>query len=156
MKKIYAIAALLLLSIVSFAYDGKGIYSKYSDSKDVSAVYISPAMFKMIGRLPDMRLGEGSRNFTPVLKSLKGMYVLNTSSSATGTAISADVSKMVKKEGYEMIMEAKENGETVRMYTVSSGDVVTSLLMLETSSSETTFICLDGVMSMEALMKLVE
>lgn len=153
MKKIISIAAFLLLAVAAFAQDGKSIYNKYSDSKDVSAVYISPAMFKLIGRLPDMRMGDASRNFTPIVRSLKGLYIISSESAAVTSSLEADVARLVKRGHYEMFMEAKENGETVRMYTVSAEDIVTSLVLLTSSG---TFICLDGNMSMEALMKLVE
>ena len=46
MKKIFAIAAAMLVTVSAFAQDGKSIYKKYSDAENVSAVYISPAMFR--------------------------------------------------------------------------------------------------------------
>ena len=47
MKRIIIIATLLLASISAFAQSGKSIYQKYSDAENVSAVYISSAMFRM-------------------------------------------------------------------------------------------------------------
>ena len=47
MKKIIAIAAAMLLTLTAFAQkDGQKIYNKYSDAKGVSAVYMSPSMFR--------------------------------------------------------------------------------------------------------------
>ena len=48
MKKIALIAAFSLLVATAFAQDGKSIYNKYSDEKNVSAVYISPTMFRLM------------------------------------------------------------------------------------------------------------
>ena len=46
MKKLATLlAAFLLLTAGAKAQDGKGIYNKYSDNEEVSAVYISSAMF---------------------------------------------------------------------------------------------------------------
>ena len=59
MKRFFILAAMLLVTISSFAQDGKSIYQKYSDSENISAVYVSPAMFKMIGKLPDIELNDG-------------------------------------------------------------------------------------------------
>ena len=42
MKRILTVAALLLVTITSFAQTGRNIYEKYSDNDGVSAVYISP------------------------------------------------------------------------------------------------------------------
>ena len=56
MKKIIVFAALLLSFICASAQDGKHIYMKYSDEPNVSAVYVSPAMFRLIGRIPEHNL----------------------------------------------------------------------------------------------------
>ena len=59
MKKIIIIAAAILMTASAFAQDGKSIYNKYSDEAGVSAVYISPAMFRLMGRLPDIEVTDG-------------------------------------------------------------------------------------------------
>ena len=62
MKKIIAIAAAMLLTLTAFAQkDGQKIYNKYSDAKGVSAVYMSPSMFRLMGSLPEMTVGEGEQ-----------------------------------------------------------------------------------------------
>ena len=48
MKRLFIIAALLLTGIMAHAQDSKSIYNKFSDEDGVSAVYISPSMFKLI------------------------------------------------------------------------------------------------------------
>ena len=70
MRRFFILAALLLVTISSFAQDGRSIYQKYSDSEDISAVYVSPAMFRMIGKLPDIELNNGEVNFYSIIKSL--------------------------------------------------------------------------------------
>lgn len=72
---------MLLAAISSFAQDGRSIYQKYSDSENISAVYVSPAMFKLIGRLPDIEMNEGEVNFFPIIKSLTGLYIISSSNS---------------------------------------------------------------------------
>ena len=48
MKKIIAISVMLLIAVGAFAQEGKRLYNKYSAQEGVSAVYISPAMFKLM------------------------------------------------------------------------------------------------------------
>ena len=69
MKRICAIAAAMLLTITAFAQDGKSIYNKYSDLKGVTAVYVSPAMFRLMGKIPDINLGDGDLNLSPIITS---------------------------------------------------------------------------------------
>ena len=155
MKRIAIIAALLLASIFSFAQTGKSIYQKYSDAEGVSAVYISPAMFRLIGKIPDVEMQDGSVNFGPIIKSLSGLYILNIPKSDAAAQLADEVNHFVTKGHYELLMEAKDNGEVMRMYTVGDDKIVNSLVMLSRDASETSFICLDGTMPREQLEALI-
>ena len=144
MKNIIVIFATIILSVNAFAQNGKSIYQKYSDEKGIEAVYVSPAMFKLIGNLP-MDLGE-DMNLASIVKSLSGFYLLSSSDPEVGGKIKNDVSKFMKNGKYELLMEAKDEGDKMTIYTVNEGDYVTSLVMIadELGGGETTFICLDG------------
>ncbi|MBR1927742.1 MAG: DUF4252 domain-containing protein, partial [Bacteroidales bacterium] len=54
MRNIVLAAVVALCAIQATAQDYKSIYQKYSDDERVTGVYISPAMFKMIGKLPEV------------------------------------------------------------------------------------------------------
>ena len=146
---------MLLLTISSFAQDGKSIYQKYSDSEDISAVYVSPAMFKLIGKLPDIEMNSGEVNFYPIIKSLTGLYIINSSNKNINAQLYADVEKFIKSGRYELLMEAKDSGETVKMYTVGNDTVVNSFVMVARDGDETTFICIDGNMNRTDMEKLL-
>ena len=96
MKKIYAMMVLLSISLTAFAQGGRDLYEKYSDLPGISAVYISPAMFRLIGKIPDMELQDESVNLTPLIKSMSGFYILSTEDRATTESLYADVKKFVK------------------------------------------------------------
>lgn len=155
MKRLFLLAAMLLVTISSFAQDGKSIYQKYSDSEDISAVYVSPAMFKLIGRLPDIEMNSGEVNFYPIIKSLTGLYIINSSNKNINAQLYADVEKFIKSGRYELLMEAKDSGETVKMYTVGNDTVVNSFVMVARDGDETTFICIDGNMNRTDMEKLL-
>ncbi len=145
MRKIFTIAVLLITSVASFAQTGKDIYNKWSDNEGVSAVYISPAMFKMIGQLPDIQIEGADGNYmdiTPLINSLKGFYILDAENSET-PGLHEDVSQLIKKGRYELMMELKDGGETIRIYT--KGDkVIESLVFFCRSAEDSQFICIDG------------
>lgn len=156
MKKILVIAAFLLLSTAIFAQTGRSIYNKYSEEKDVSAVYISPAMFRLIGKLPDMNLGgEEDVNLTSLIKSLDGFYLIDSDNQDVNAGLEADFKRFVNGGKYELLMEVKEEGETVTLYIISNDKTVTSFVMLAKEGDECTFICMDGQMSKEDLEKLI-
>jgi hypothetical protein len=156
MKKLAIIAGLLLAICTStFAQSGKNIYNKYSDSKGASAVYISPSMFKLIGKLPDIDVADGEVNLTPVVKSLEGMYLISIEDSKDCKSLKEDVETMVKAGKYELLMETKEDGETVRIHVINSGEYITSLVILTSERDETTFISFDGKIRQEDIEKLL-
>ncbi len=145
MKKIFTLAVLLFASVAAFAQTGRDIYNKWSDNEGVSAVYISPSMFRMIGQLPDIQIEGADGNYmdiTPLINSLKGFYVLDAENSET-PGLTEDVSQMIKKGRYELMMEVKDDGETIRIYT--KGDkVIESLVFFCRSAEDSQFICIDG------------
>ena len=155
MKKFYILVLMLLVSVSALAQNGRALYNKYSDLPDVEAVYISPAMFRLIGKIPDVEMQDGSVNFGPIIKSLSGLYILNIPKSDAAAQLADEVNHFVTKGHYELLMEAKDNGEVMRMYTVGDDKVVNSLVMLSRDGSETSFICLDGTMPREQLEALI-
>ena len=157
MKKLYAIAIMLLIVTGAYAQSGKTIYNKYSDSKDVSAVYISPTMFKLIGQLPDLdvEMADGEKmNVAPLMRSFDGFYLLDVQDKSGAAALKQDVQSMIKSGHFEMLMEAKDNGSTVKMYIIGK-DKISSLVMLAESDGSVQFICLEGSMDRKDFESLI-
>ena len=156
MKRIIIFAALLLVSISAFAQNGKSIYQKYSEAEGVSAVYISPAMFRLIGKIPDLQLEGENFNLAPLIQSLSGLYLIDSENPAINASLKADAEHFVRNGNYELLMEAKDAGETVRIYTIGTESTVNGLVMIAGSGDETTFIFLDGKMRREDLEGFIE
>lgn len=136
----------MIASVAAFAQSGKSIYQKYSDCEKVSAVYISPAMFKLIGKIPDLEIEDENVDLAPVIRTLKGLYLINSENPDIREGIISDVEKFVGSDDYELLMEAKDEGETVRIYTVGNEQTVKGFVMLALEAAELTFICIDGDM----------
>ena len=156
MKRIVTfLAAMFLLTAGAWAQDGKGIYNKYSDNEEVSAVYISSSMFKLMGKVPNMDLGEGSMDLGSIIKNLNSMYLLDCEDPELCAEIKSDVNKFIKKYDFEMLMEIKDKGEVVRIYTVGNEKTVTQFILTAAEYEAFTFICLDGTMSRADLEKAI-
>lgn len=155
MKRLYIILVLIVMSVSAFAQDGKAIYNKYSDLEGVQAVYISPAMFRLIGKIPNIEMGEGEVNLAPTIRAMQGFYLISSEKPALIKEIKADVTKRIEKGHYELLMEAKDNGEAVRFFTSGDEKTVRSFIMLAAEPDETTFIAIDGEMSREELEKII-
>lgn len=155
MKRIVILAALLLTTISSFAQNGKSIYQKYSEAEGVSAAYISPAMFRLIGKIPDMNIEGENVNLAPVIQTLSGLYLIDSNNPDINASLKSDAERFVQNGHYELLMEAKDSGEIVRMYTIGTETIVEGFVMISDEGAETTFIYLDGKMDRDDLEKLI-
>lgn len=156
MKRItLLVAALFMLTANICAQDSKGIYNKYSDNDEVSAVYISAAMFKLMGKVPNMDVGNGSMNIGSIIKNLDCMYILDCDDPNVSANIKSDVNKYISKYKFELLMEIKDRGEVVRIYTSGNEKTVTQFVMTAAEADAYTLICLDGTMSRADLEKMI-
>lgn len=158
MKKIYTILTALLLAVTAFAQSGRELYNKYSDLEGVSAVYVSPAMFRLIGKIPDIDVEatDGQNvNLTPIIKSMTGFYLLDAEEPGVAQKLFAEVKRLLDGKKYELLFEAKENGEVTRLYTAGNDNIVSSLILTTKEASEFTFMCLEGKMDREELENIL-
>ena len=155
MKRIAILAALLLTTIASFAQNGKSIYQKYSEAEGVSAVYISPAMFRLIGKIPELSVEGEDINLAPVIQSLSGLYLIDSENPKINAELKAEAERFVSSGRYELLMEAKDAGEIVRMYTLGDDKTVNGFVMIADEANETAFIYLDGKMNRDDLENLL-
>lgn len=155
MKKLYMLLMALAITVSAFAQSGKEIYRKYSDLPGVSAVYVSPSMFRIIGRLPEFEVEDDSVDLAPIILSMSGFYMLSCEDSKVGDKLYAEVSRLIDKGDYELLMEAKEGGEATRIYSAGSGKEVTSLVMLTRDGDDVTYIGIDGRMDRDKLENIL-
>ena len=131
------------------AQDYKSLYQKYSDDERVTAVYISPAMFKLIGKLPEIKIEEDGIDFSPMIKSMTGFYMLQTEDKDLADKIFKDISKVVNGHKFETLMEVKQKGEKVNIFSLGDNNFLKSLLLTAFQGDETVFISIDGLMKRE-------
>ena len=149
---------MLLIAAGAYAQSGKSLYNKYSDSEGVSAVYISPAMFRMIGQLPnlDVEASDGGKiDIAPLIRSFEGFYLLNVSDKAQAAELKQEVQTMIKAGRFEVLVEAKDSGSTMRIYTVGDDKIISSLVMLAQEGDSVQFICLEGTINRKDFETLI-
>ena len=146
MKKVFLTLIAGLTALLASAQDYKSIYQKYSDDDRVTAVYISPAMFKMIGKIPEIRIEESDVDLSPMIKSMTGFYMLQTEDTSLAEKISKDVVKIVGGNKYETLMEVKDKGQKINILSLGDDGFIKSLLLTVLDSEETVFIGIDGLM----------
>ena len=121
-------------------------------------MYISPAMFKIIGKLPDLEMttADGNTmNLAPLISTFQGFYMLDISNATTMSSISQDVASMTSKGKYELMMEMKDERETLQIYTSGNEKIIQSFVFLASDGKSVQFICIDGEMKREDIEKLI-
>ena len=150
---------MLLIAVGAFAQEGKRLYNKYSDMDGVSAVYISPTMFKLMGQLPDINVetADGKKmDMAPIVRSFSGFYMLSfEKKSAASAELYKEVTSMVNKGNFELLMEVKDDGSTIRMYTLGDEKVVSSFVCIVNEEDGMMFFSLEGSMNRSDVEKLI-
>lgn len=154
MKRFIVMAVLLLMALGASAQEGKNIYNRYSGGEGVSAVYISPSMFKLIGKLPDLEVEEGV-DLAPLIRTFEGFYMLDISDASAIVSLRKDVGAMVSKGRYELMMEVKDEGDNMNIYTAGDDKVIKSFIFVNTDGDSMQFICIDGAMNRSDVEKLI-
>ena len=150
--------AMLLMVVGAYAQEGKNIYNKYSGGKGVTAVYISPSMFKLIGKLPDLEVetSEGKKmNLAPLINSFEGFYMLEITDPSVFASVRKDVDAMIGKGHYELLMEVKEEGTNVNIYTVGNDKIIESFVFMAYEGDSVQFISIDGAMNRSDIENLI-
>ena len=147
MKRSILTLIISMVAISAFGQDYKTIYQKYSDDDRVTAVYISPAMFKMIGKLSEVKIEENGLDLAPMIKSMTGFYMLQTEDSSLAEKISKDVTRIVGGGKFETLMEIKDKGQKVNILSLGDDQFLKSLLLTVFDSGESVFIGIDGLMN---------
>lgn len=155
MKKILILTLFVFVCTASFAQGGKDIYNRYSGKKGVSAVYISPTMFSLMKSLPEVKVESDEVDLGRIIKSFEGMYLLSVEDTALAASLSADIGNMVKSGRYELLMEAKDDGETARIYIIQKNGIVSDFLMFAEEGKEVSVISIVGSMPLDELSTLV-
>ena len=149
MKHALLTIMIALAALTASAQNYKSLYQKYSDDERVTAVYISPAMFKMIGKLPEVRIEDNDLDLAPMIKSMTGFYMLQTEDKDLAEKIFKDIFKVVGANKYETLMEVKEKGQRINILSLGDKDILKSLLLTVFDGGESMFIGIDGLMKRE-------
>lgn len=110
------------------AQDGRSLYMKYRGEGGVEASYISQDMFALFGRLPEIEILDSDIDLTPVVKNLKGLYILESKRSRVSKRLLADLDEIVRTSGYTLIMSDRDDDEETWIYALSSGNLITGLI----------------------------
>ncbi len=163
MRKITLLTLLWLLTLPSFAQFGQEIYHEFSDRNAVKAMYVSPTMFGIMSKIPNIQHKREGLDLYEVFPTFSGMYFLQTANQDEMSAIRKKLEHCLKRDHYELWMEVKSpasnpSKNSARFFTLGDEQFIQSLVMIadEPVKQEFSFLCIEGSIQRDKFQALVD
>ena len=149
MKRLYILSILLTLAIFSVSAQVSALFDRYSDAKGVTSIYISKAMFRMMDGF-----STGGMDLKGLGDKLNSIRVLNTDKRGISDKMNAELGKEIVKEGYELLLQANEDGEKNTIYQRKDKSGVNHYLIVAKEPNEVSFILIEGTITPADIKKM--
>ena len=137
---------------MSFAQNTDAIYNEFKDVKGVESVSVSPFLMKFARLFMD---SDDKNN--PLIKGTHSVKVLDLE----------DCTKDIKKQftqrvnqlqhnGYETWLQAKKDGENVKIIAKKEDQVINELLVLTTGNDDCALVLIKGKIRQEDIQAIID
>lgn len=150
-KTIQTIIALALLLTSLQANAQVKEFEKYSDTKNVTYVYISKFMLGMAGKLATPSVA--GVNTKSIMNKLSGIQIITSEDKTAAARLKSDTQDIVRQGKYELLMQVDEDGEKVRIYHCE-GKKQSAVVMQVEEKDELTVIVFSGKFTLDDVMKM--
>lgn len=149
--------------------DANSLYAKWFDKEGVSATYISPAMFKIIRKIPQIEL-DRPVDLTPIVQTLDGLYMLDFAEvwssrrvlrssrlEYAASGLRKDIQDYLSAKGYEKLMEKREGEMITRLYVATNGKTVSGFVLtrMDLVCNYGQFVCIEGKIPRDKFEELI-
>ena len=142
------IALCLLCTSVGFAQNK--LFDKYADMDDVTSVYISKAMFRMMPQIDNF--GVNLMNMKGKIESLQ---LVTTEKPEKMAQMKKDFLQSITANHQEL-MRVKDGKSRVNFYSNTQGDLIKELLMLVNDEDSFTVIQLIGNFTLKDIQEIAD
>lgn len=152
MKKYVIVLVWMAICQTGFAQSAESLFNYFKDEKGVESVSISPFLMKFARLFMD----EDDKN-NPMIKGINSVQVLDLEDSPKN--VQERFAKEVKKlklNGYETWIQAKEDGETVKIVAKVKDDIVCELLILTTGDDDCSLMLIKGKIKRNDIQAVIE
>lgn len=151
-------------------------FEKYSDTKNVTYVYISKFMLRLAGKASTPSVP--GVDMKSIMNKLTGIQIITSEEENAAARLKADTQGIIKQGKYDLLMQVDEDDEKVRIYHRNGNRRQTEghqvglngrgakekgeanqqsvVVMLTEETAETTVIVFSGTFSLEDVMKMVD
>lgn len=130
----------------------KNPFDKFSDYEDVTYIFISEAMLKLVGTtaIPSI---DGI-DINEIGSKLKSIQII-TSEKCTKNSLKSEAMSIIKKESYEKLIQVSEKDNKVDIY-FKDGKKNSIIVMVNDEKDDTVLIVFSGEFGMANIAKMLE
>lgn len=130
----------------------KNPFDKFSDYEDVTYIFISEAMLKLVGTtaIPSI---DGI-DINEIGSKLKSIQII-TSEKHTKNSLKSEAMSIIKKESYEKLIQVSEKDNKVDIY-FKDGKKNSIIVMVNDEKDDTVLIVFSGEFGMANIAKMLE
>lgn len=154
MKKLIGFLAVFFLAVsMSFAQQDAitKYFDQYVDDPKFDVVYVSPKMFEMVSKI---EIDEMDEEIQEVIRELKGLRILHTEENAK--ALYKEARSKISLDEYELVVQARDGDENVRIMVKDEGDIVKELFMLIGGENNFAMISFVGNIDLKKIGKIAK
>ncbi|MDE6609180.1 MAG: DUF4252 domain-containing protein [Muribaculaceae bacterium] len=151
MKRIYIFAVIVLMAVVSgSAQQLSKFFDKYDDVEDVTSVYVSKAMLRM---MPDVKTGD--MDLSGLSGKLDCIRILSSNNNDMARKLKTDADKVLNANGYEVLVKVSEGKEKTNIYMKSDDKGVNEYFIVNEEPGDFNAILIVGKLTPEDVQKMV-
>jgi hypothetical protein len=128
-------------------------FEKYADTKNVTYVYISKFMLRMVGKGSSPSVP--GVNTQSIMNKLNGIQIISSEEEAATARLKTETQSIIKQGKYELLMQVDENDEKVRIYH-REGKQQSAVVMMADEDGEFSVIVFSGTFTLEDVMTLTK
>ncbi len=149
--KIVLCMAMMALSLQANAQVKE--FEKYADTKNVTYVYISKFMLRMVGKGSSPSVP--GVNTQSIMNKLNGIQIISSEEKTSAARLKAETQSIIKQGKYELLLQVDEDDEKVNIYH-REGKQQSVVVMLSDDDGEVSVIVFSGTFTLEDVMKMTE
>jgi len=128
-------------------------FEKYADTKNVTYVYISKFMLRMVGKGSSPSVP--GVNTQSIMNKLNGIQIISSEEKTSAARLKAETQNIIKQGKYELLLQVDEDDEKVHIYH-REGKQQSVVVMLSDDDGEVSVIVFSGTFTLEDVMKMTE
>ena len=145
------LAIMLMMTSIN-AQAQKNPFDKFSDYEDVTYIFISEAMLKLVGTTAIPSIDDIDIN--EIGSKLKSIQII-TSEKCTKNSLKSEAMSIIKKESYEKLIQVSEKDNKVDIY-FKDGKKNSIIVMVNDEKDDTVLIVFSGEFGMANIAKMLE